>query len=461
MSGVSLGLEELLEGDGEPKATDDTTTASTTVPTTVERLRVLRETVKARRDEIAAEKQALREEEEAAEEVVEAKEKEASSSLPRTLGPSAHAPNAIPWDAFQRLGEPTSYARLREEINRKVRRLKKISLSLPSRCIAAWWSPTGGNTKEDIQKALPVSWQSEMLDTPFKDGVYYVQVLSSSGEESPGDTYLICPMTRDRDDPEDKPTSTADAALKGQIGLMRANETLEANLKESEKRLRDERKDNDSLRSDLRDALDENAELSRHVAALEAEVETLKAAGEPFLDKDAADTLAAQGFTVLNQWLSDPNKGAREYIDKQRQLLLKMFEGIHFFLNNVVEYDDILELMVRGKAGDVLWDPLVRLFNESAEYGKREERALPASKLVPLLPAHVEDISDDAILAAAEAKVREAEVEVTGVKRKVETLKAQLAEYEEIVGRQEKAMARMKKKNGKTDSLVVRKRGAS
>ncbi len=301
----------------------------------------------------------------------------AGAALPRGT-------SAMPWDDFERHGEAHTLQWLRDEVQRKQRLLAKFSREGPAERISVWWAAPGVAARD----ALPIVWIKELIERPFKNGTFYCRIRVTKGEESVGDEYYVARVPVDA-----AGASTADPVTTLQLAQGRALESLESTNKEQAKRIEQLTGENTRVRDELNELKDERAELERSVQGLEAEVAALKAKGEPLFDAQGTDMIGVQAIGAFTQYLQDPGKEARAYIDTQRNVMRQMWDAMEAF------YADERVLVLVLREAPATYDALVSHCNAIAEACDLTTRFQTSAKLLPLLPP-AEDPGDDHMLAA-------------------------------------------------------------
>lgn len=393
-----MKLDELLEGDGEPKG----------AKLSVGELKQRRLEAEARRAEAAAKKKEEPEPEE--EEEIEEEKR----------GPVAPASDALacPAEEFKLNGIPDSYAHLKEYIEGETRRLERRQKILPLSLIAVWWAAPGVACKD----AIPVSTRGLFLETPYTEGTYYVRVRVVPHEESAGDSHYTCVMGRSEN--EKRGGGGGSSAFHNNIALLHTNEQYAARITDLLKQIVDAEKARDDMRQERDEAREALAEKVREIAGLEALVEDLKAAGQPLFNREAADELGVKGIVAMKGWLDAPDKEAQKMIADLQAFNRLLFDGHKAFFKALEARVDILEVILRD-APD-LYDGRVLVYNQAAETAGVEDRMAPAAEILKMLPPH-EDTSDDALLQAAEAEKQRAEA----AEAMVEKLRGQIRRLRE------------------------------
>lgn len=358
---------------------------------------------------------------------------QATKALEAPAGPAVPrgTSTTMPADEFARLGQPQSLAWIKTEITRKAEWLRKRSVTAPLRLISAWWA----GPRVAPGSALPISWQKELLERPFPDGTYYVSFRTVEGEEHPSDEFYV---VRIPGASAEEPTAGgADPALKFQIAQGRAIESLEHTNLQQKKRIDELTSENTSLRETLNELRDDLAAAERTVRAQEAEIESLKAKGEPLFDEASADELGVKAVEAFRMWLEDPDKAALKIIEAQRALMLQQWD----FMKAMFSNDNVVLFFLHEQRD--LYDQLVAMGNDIAEAGEQPERFLSAGDLLQRLPPPEEEGSEDEVLDALKladaemdqlrAELEEARARATKAAARVKQLGHALREAEETI----------------------------
>jgi hypothetical protein len=282
----------------------------------------------------------------------------------------------IPLELFEAQGRRFSFDFVRDTIAKRRRLLQRQDRTLPEALFAAWWTPPESPAKD----ALPISLDKEFFDRPFKDGTYYVRVRAARDVESKTDQYFVCAPSAPRNDDD----AASNSLLKTEIALSRANEQLSASLTEQTGRLEQERRDNDKLREDLRDSRDTLAEQDRVIAALQAEIASLKQAGQPMVDHDTAEKMMLEGLGAFNRYMANPG-------GKPQEMLEGFWQADRAFWLGLQTRPTVAPALawIARHAPDLL-DGHVRAWNDLAAQGGVADRLLTSAEILRQLPAHAE-----------------------------------------------------------------------
>jgi hypothetical protein len=142
------------------------------------------------------------------------------------------------------------------------------------------------------------------------------------------------------------------------------------------------------------------------------------------LDHESADALGVKVIDAANNWLSDPNKRTREYLEEQQEFLLKFFEAWREFFEELGRRPALLEHFL-ADASD-LYDRHVVAFNALAKKGGATGELFLSAKVRQLLPPHEPEADDDGsdelldALAQADALIAELKAENADLTERLE-----------------------------------------
>jgi len=393
--------------------------------------------------------------------------------------------NPIPLKDFEEHWQPLGQAHLREVLKRLWIKYEFESQHLPRRHISGWYSAAG----TPYSQAVPISVKSEFITGGYKFGTYFIRHRQRADEDSPGDQFYVCKIQKQSEVDAEKITPGSKAMAANAV-LLRSVEQFSVQDREQTQRLLTERKEVDRLREENASLKTDLADAKRTIERLEEENKALEERADPFIDREVADELGEKIVLGANDWLSDPDKKTREYLDKLLALNRKQYDVLRGLLDALPDQARVFRVLLDEQTFRERYTAAAQAVNETVtilrqQYDPTTGRCLASeqdtlfleagevvTQLDRLLPAHQEiEGSDDELLAAAqeaERRASKAERRVKKLKEEIEALQVKLrehaerisqldgsyAEMEEIIAAKDRQIARLQKPRAETKATV-------
>lgn len=398
--GVSLGLNELLEGDGEPAKEVHTT------PAEVRALKGERTAAERVRDELTAQIRDQGAELEALKAVLAevAGGPRKKGARPVAIDPKADAEGgaeeeavvldddaevdgeedddepapagaglnlaetAFPVSAFKERGVPQGYAWLRDCLKKLYDRYETQHRDklAPSRYISGWYAGPG----QEAAASLAIAVKLQFIERPYKAGTYYIRIRISEGKDGPQDPYFVCAL--DKAAAGADATAASNSKLTANMIVLRSLEELRVTNTGLVKTNTELRRQNDEFRDDINDRKDDNANQAREIEHLKAEIAGYKERGDPLISDASADAVGAQVLGGVLGWLNKPDKETHADIQRRDVFLGKMFEALRSTFVLLEGRPDVRKVLIFD--APEVYDHLTTTYNDLAREGGAEDR---------------------------------------------------------------------------------------